>query len=1452
MTSRDPRLAAELTALIGHEDARVRRSGLVRLVAHLDAGNHEERAAYASSLPTFLDESPEAALALARIYLRLREHVRSWPDWRAADLPVPVQIAWLSAEIADRPAAVRDEPAGDLLYHAVRGVGAVHVEDPEVLVRELAGRPDVVLRAEAFRLTREALHAALLSARRARVLVVELAVDVPDALRELAEPWAALDPLPHERVRRLLETGPADAAIEVAARHGHKSLLWDVAADSGWPPKPRQRALEALGELATRNDVTDLLSVAAQDPLLLARPAIACLLGLHRRGHFPSGRDVPAIVGLALADHSVPASDIATLLYPVRHEAVRELADGARRSELAAQDICRRGLAADGARGSEVEADDSCRSVLGAQRLALGTGGVRRSEGAGGECGSEEAVGGAPGPELAAEDAGGSGVRTDGARGELAAGGARGVESAEGSCGGEAGAGRGSELVGGSRWLELLVALDAQGVREPLVGDVVADLARVAHDPAPFLRAVRTLRHEAAEEIVIELLPRSPRAALDALEAVGGARAVAALRAGLGRDPYLNPFRHRALELLWHLSEDPADRRSILERLNPRDLPQRIAADLGGPDPRELALLRSAPGEPVEALCRIARNGDVASVAVIADLLLRVVSDLVDSWTAGPEPQVPDEVVTAIRGLGGRLFRRGAIRPRCLLDAADEDEAGNALAASIALDLLERPGLTSQEQAVLLGFLSRIPYRRIRARVHPLLRHRDRHVRKHAIALIARDAGDARALSASLIPLTAADDPQTVRQALVALGEAGASWAAPAIAACLDHPVMNVKKTAAVALVRAGAPEAVPKLLDWLGRHDNPGLREALTEALRAILGDAFAATLVAAADRTTDERTRTLLLRPLESAPPARPLSDVDALVSGPWNAAIARRVVAAGTASLRLRPLLANWLDLADGDPEALRFTLWICPPPWSDAEIETFARSSGTLVDALPGDDVLLELLDKVIARFDPVRKLETADHLRRLPLGRAAIVLLRRCDAVLTRSDLDRALARSGPNTWLTQEAVLREAFGVDDEDPSRLNTLISEFSEAPPDARPALLDQMIEVQPLGAPPWTIAEEARRAAPETRVPRPDDLDQPCSAAQRERLLTMLDDPDGARREVAAQALLDWPEPDVRRALLRAFLESRIDAVPASALAVMTDTDLVEYPERAARLAAMAQPASEIDRLVPRLVSSWEHGGPAVRHAVASALRRVPADVVAAALSARLDAGAWGFLDLVSGRTLTRTPALTRTVQRLRGEGRDDLADKLVLVDGPLRAPGAASEDEVALSSLRERKPPSPEPSRAELLQRTREGSPAEVRRALTQLAERHATDPELKELLAELIAHPETRVRLHAHRVSRVVLDRPAYLEQTERLLDDPQPDVVRSAIRTLSHAAWEPAIPGLIALLSHKRAPVRTAAAEGLVVIGEPAVPALKHAAGRARPDRRARYTDVLDEIAAGR
>lgn len=159
--------------------------------------------------------------------------------------------------------------------------------------------------------------------------------------------------------------------------------------------------------------------------------------------------------------------------------------------------------------------------------------------------------------------------------------------------------------------------------------------------------------------------------------------------------------------------------------------------------------------------------------------------------------------------------------------------------------------------------------------------------------------------------------------------------------------------------------------------------------------------------------------------------------------------------------------------------------------------------------------------------------------------------------------------------------------------------------------------------------------------------DDLDQPRSAALRERLLTMLDSPARERRRAAALALSRWPEPEARLPVLRAFLRGRVD-VPVGAGLARALTAIGEGELRAdevlhdrVALAASHLDAGDLEPLVPLLLEWWEHDPPSSGSAVGRALRAVPADVLAERLGDRLAAGAWGFLDLLRGRPLLRTP-------------------------------------------------------------------------------------------------------------------------------------------------------------------------------------------------------------------
>ncbi|WP_282692339.1 HEAT repeat domain-containing protein [Streptomyces sp. CC208A] len=1374
--------------------------------------------------------SPEEALAR----VAAGEPPVAWRGWPAGVLVPAVRVALLGAELVREPAVLRREERGEALYQAVRGVGVASAE----LVGELAGSGDGVLEGEALRLAREGLREGVLAPGFVREVLSGLtgaasAAVVNGALAGLAEPWAVAEPLAAELPERLLAPATAEAALAVAVAHGHGGPLWRAAGDPDVAPRVRRRALALYGETARRDDVPAVLALAGTGPLLLGGPAVDCLRALHRRGHFVTDADLPAVLDLALADHTIPARAVATVLY-----------------------TCRRSLL----------------------RLLV----------------------------AAAPDA-----------------------------------------PDWPRRLDLLVALDEQGVADL---PVAAEIARVLPDaakPGPFLHALRALRDPATEDAVLDALPHAPADALDALEAVGGDRTVRVLAAALGPDVLdgvarpgdapasedveraVRAFRPRALELVWLLTTDPGVRRRLLARIDGAELPARIAADLGGPDERELALLslHLDPDRPVDALRRIAEHADAGGLPVLADLLLRIAGEAAAAWepgAAGPvpdaEPAVPPEAVSALVGLGRRWYARRRIRPLCLLDASDAATAGQALAADLALGLLDRPGLTAGEQRVLLRLLldlPQAPHHRIRPRVHRHLRHPDRHVRKHAVALLARDGtGDGvEAVSATLLALTGPDrDPQTVRQTLGALGDAGARWASDALSACLGHPAMNVRKTAARALATAGTARAVPHLLHRLGHDDNPGLRTHLLDALRALLGDTLTATVTAAADRATDTRVGDRLLAALPTTPDPDPdETDLRRLTGDGWDPDAALRLAerhtpAAGhrAAYLReLRPYLRDWLELAGTSARARRAVLGVlpnrvCPGPWEVHERDAFARHVTVLLDGLAeaegeARDTLIALLEAAAPHPRPGLAAEVAAGERALPPcrpgRRSTLPLLRLVGAVPVRADLDRELAAAAlaSDPEAARARLLRETFGIGEAGPrppwygelvaavrsvpelaahrersaavgSRelLAALVDVQAGAPPDVRAALVDWMTELQPLAVPPWTLAETARAEVSPARVARPADLDQPRSAAQRERLLALLasDAPD--RRNTAARALLAWPEPDVRATVLDVYLRGRIDepADPALRTALghaLAETDPASLlgdgvrPDRVARIAATACDVRRLPSLLPVLLHLWRHGPEGARADAFTALRRPPADL----LAGHLESGAApGLLVLLAGRSLRRTPALDRLSERHPEAG-------LVLVDGPPHGPEAAERQAAALRALRERAPAPAAPASSlpyeELVTLLRSPEPLRVRRALAQLTE-HAAEFEptrLAEPLRELLSHPVAGVRLHAHRVSRALLDRETHLRLTEVLLDDPRPDVVRGAIRVLSRARWRPAVPVFVALLDHGRPTVRRTAEEAVLHAGRESVPSLRRAAAHARPDRRAAYERLLARVGEG-
>jgi hypothetical protein len=186
-------------------------------------------------------------------------------------------------------------------------------------------------------------------------------------------------------------------------------------------------------------------------------------------------------------------------------------------------------------------------------------------------------------------------------------------------------------------------------------------------------------------------------------------------------------------------------------------------------------------------------------------------------------------------------------------------------------------------------------------------------------------------------------------------------------------------------------------------------------------------------------------------------------------------------------------------------------------------------------------------------------------------------------------------------------------------------------------------------------------------------------------------------------------------------------------------------------------------------------------------------------------------------------------------------DDPALVLAIADAILAAPTAAAALPIALAAAVER-------TLADQLT----GRDAERIRAILSARVRAArTDAEHAALLDTLdaaIAHPHARVRLHAHRLLRQLGARDRYVRASRALLDDPDPAIVRSAIRVVAFARDHDAGEVIAALLDHAHAAVRAAARAGLLVLGDEARPALSRALAHARPDRRAPIAALIADL----
>lgn len=358
--------------------------------------------------------------------------------------------------------------------------------------------------------------------------------------------------------------------------------------------------------------------------------------------------------------------------------------------------------------------------------------------------------------------------------------------------------------------------------------------------------------HEAAEEDLLDCFDEEPWACLDALRHLGSERTSEFLRTH--PNMATAAWRAEALALLAALEDAPASMpspegggvsREVLASLQP------VHDDAAFAEVSRLALQTQHPLR-LQAIGQLGLESRRRTLRPLGLLLLDT------------DEQVRSAAQQAIVQVGHGLHASGRMRLRGLPVRDSADEAGAMLVTECLLEQLQQRDLSDAQVERVLGQLVGRTHPKLARRLRRFLRHGNVQVQKLALECLAH-SGDARAV-AWLVPFAHAEDIYRLRQALNGLGIFKAEWAVPVLAEGLSHPNMNIKKTAAEALAMAGpgSPAPIGVMLDWLRRHDNPGLRESLVRALRAICARGYAATLLDALEDAKSPREQELLCEAL------------------------------------------------------------------------------------------------------------------------------------------------------------------------------------------------------------------------------------------------------------------------------------------------------------------------------------------------------------------------------------------------------------------------------------------------------------------------------------------------------------------------------------------------------------------------------------------------------------
>ncbi len=1358
-------------------------------------GDPENLRALAAQLPTHVASlSNEVSLECSGIAMLLAEYAPP----RVEDLeglPPRLRMHWRRAQLCSGKSTEKLSEA--CLLEVVSGWELSEMPVPGPLLDIAAHADDARLRYWALQRIARATTNLRLSVSDAFSLCLHLASDEEAAIRSQAlmhlhAGW--LFGLGERAARQrktaveeaLMERHPAVVASAVAAalNLGHREALWAIVRDASQALSTRVWIVERAGSLAIEADIDDVFSLCQEDALAFDAPVRSFLLNAHRRGVFLRSRHLKPLLSSFDRCPDWSSEEIVRVSYLARKQLVSEVA------AIAPNDL-RWGRRS---------------SIL---SVAYG----------------EEA----------------------------------------GDC--------------------LAASLNA-----------CTDLA-VARD---LLRAAGACAAFRDVETLLLWLGRLPLEVLPVLRVKGRGAQQAIVEKALSRQIETpttpSEVRQVALEVFWSLSEDRESALSAwVELLGPSE--SRLFHFLSFAGQPARALFRTTPawlpeseleGAPLRWFAGLCETGDVALREQVVEQFRDRFRGYVGQALAG-DFKIKREALPQIEQMLFRYGRNLVANGRCVRHWIEASpETGRDFVLAEALQWL-RESPSEDVVVALLELIARhAPSGPVLREIEAYWRHGHKGVQRAAIAAILASGEGARGLELSLCRLGESESSRILTQAFAATMQLKASWAEAMVVPGLEHANMSVKKAAADALAAMGTEKSIAKLVFWIGRHGNRGFRTSLKSALHFCTGGHSHVALLAALEEESDLQTIEHLWDALDGLLTLDLVTRLSQLQSPH-----ARAVVDAcceGTIQLQgasRGQLLARLhrIEKRRDKPEKEDVCFELRTKGFSGEAAQRFVEASKTAINPemlqlvqkgfadwmlwalqrppCPQTALLLlsaaqsengehysELLDCVarLGKRTPqsafVQFLERANHAPGLNTRQAqqAISLLKalpsdplvggirwfdvlgKLGAFRSTAELQQALhaCEGRKDSGAEMATLLKLALQIPNPsagEASEVTSLRNEaeyYSETPLAVRESWLATLLKERPLemALAPALPCVPSRRSVP--------------SALKRRELLAALHGGDERARASAADAIVLWNEKEMVSELLRVYLENGLGVGDLRPLAA----SLEEWPQEEDQQVRANALMPYLDRLqirsfLPIWILQWREGkriegfsGQCVQEEIYRIVRRELAEGKASTVALLQ----WQPTLAIRFLFATYSEAFPAEMAHLDGANKSDEKE-----EGPLGDP-IAQLDVVGLSAL---------------IFDT--GAALGLRvRALHALV---AEGEQSKEVLAKAAVDRQAKLRSAGLRGYRQVASKEESCALALQVLQiESRKDIVIRLLQSLGHARYAPAMPELLQRLTHGEYSFRQAAHAALRGWGPSAAADVLHASKRARPDKRAAFVALWEEL----